>query len=419
MSSNDDQFDDGLENFDEVAVDEFGNDIVPGEESFAEEEDWETYDEQDEDSGDEQPSPRAGKKSGNFNKILIGAAVLVGAGVLVFQLSRSPTPAPAPVPPPAASAPLPAVPPPANPDATQGGFLTNPENMAALEQDIAKTYENTEIAEYGEEGTETVAPADDVAAPPMPTAMTQAETVNPAPALVADMPPPVPSGMDELSLAATPPVPAPAPAPAPTPATADEPAIRMPSASDVLLKQPTAETAPVDTALAEQVAVVDTVPAAALVDKIDLVLARLDQLETDVKTLQARDGRESADALDDLRKSIAALEKKIGGAEKAPTKPASPVTSAEEAPPPKPQILGSSAPEASPKPAPASTPQKAAIQWVLKGAQPGRAMVSRPGENEMRTVEVGDSLPGIGKITGISYQSGRWVVQGTQGRITQ
>jgi hypothetical protein len=400
MSSNDDQFDDGLENFDEVAVDEFGNDIVPGEENFAEEEDdWESYDEQDEDSGDDQPPPRAGKKSGNFNRILIGVAVLVGAGVLVLQLGRSPTPTPAPVPAPVVTAPIPAAPPvptgaPANPDAPQGGFLTNPENMAALEQDIAKTYGDTEIAVFDESRAEIVAPADNVAAPPMPTAITQQEPPTSAPTLVADSPPPVPAGLDDLASTASPdtnPV---------------GPAIRMPSASDVLLKQPVAE-----------VAITEEVPTAALLEKLDLVLARLDRLESDVKMLKERDESAAVAAVDDLKESLAVLEKKVAaGGKTTATAPKMPTVEASQ---PKPQILGSSAPEPAPKPSPAATPRKTDIQWVLKGAQPGRAMVSQPGENEMRTVVVGDTLPGIGRITGISYQDGRWLVQGTQGRITQ
>jgi intracellular multiplication protein IcmG len=37
----------------------------------------------------------------------------------------------------------------------------------------------------------------------------------------------------------------------------------------------------------------------------------------------------------------------------------------------------------------------------------------------MRSIEVGDSLPGIGQVTGILYQGGRWSIQGTQGNILQ
>jgi intracellular multiplication protein IcmG len=55
----------------------------------------------------------------------------------------------------------------------------------------------------------------------------------------------------------------------------------------------------------------------------------------------------------------------------------------------------------------------------LRAAQPGRAWVSRPGERDMQSVEVGQSLTGIGRVTAILYQNGRWTVQGTSGQINQ
>jgi len=65
-------------------------------------------------------------------------------------------------------------------------------------------------------------------------------------------------------------------------------------------------------------------------------------------------------------------------------------------------------------PAPSS-----AAQWELRAAQPGRAWVSKPGARDMQGVTVGQTLPGIGTITAINYQNGRWTVQGTQGQILQ
>ncbi len=397
MSSNDDQFDDGLEDFGDVAVDEFGNDIEPGEDSFAEEEDWDSYDEQGEDVADDQPPSQSGKKSGNFNKIVIGLALLAGVGVLFFQLSKGPTsapaPAPAPVPVPVASTPVPSAPPTPAPAPT-GGFLTSPENMAALEQDIAKTYSNTEVAEFDETGSGAVESAENAVAPPMPTAMAPGEI----------------SGMDDL---------APAEPVAPTASQGvGEPGIRMPSAADVLIKQPAEQGAVVAATPAPVVATPEAAPSSEIISKIDQVLARLDQLEGDVKMLKARDEPSSAAVINDLKASLESLEKKVSAAEKAQPKASKPAP--EESRPPKPQILGSSpAPAVTPKPVAPKTAPKAPIQWVLKGAQPGRAMVSRPGESEMRNVAVGDTLPGIGRITGISYQDGRWLVQGTEGRITQ
>lgn len=67
--------------------------------------------------------------------------------------------------------------------------------------------------------------------------------------------------------------------------------------------------------------------------------------------------------------------------------------------------------------APAAT--TASTQWELRAAQPGRAWVSKPGARDMQSVVVGENLSGIGRVTGISYINGRWIVQGTQGQVAQ
>lgn len=60
------------------------------------------------------------------------------------------------------------------------------------------------------------------------------------------------------------------------------------------------------------------------------------------------------------------------------------------------------------------------IEWVLRSAKPGMAWVSEKGSNEMRTIGVGDTLAGIGKVTAITTDAqGRWVVNGTRGTINQ
>ncbi len=57
--------------------------------------------------------------------------------------------------------------------------------------------------------------------------------------------------------------------------------------------------------------------------------------------------------------------------------------------------------------------------WQLRAAQPGRAWVSRAGQRDMQGIEVGQTLPGVGRITAITYQNGRWAVVGSQGTIQQ
>lgn len=58
-------------------------------------------------------------------------------------------------------------------------------------------------------------------------------------------------------------------------------------------------------------------------------------------------------------------------------------------------------------------------KWVMRSAQPGKAVVSQEGSSDLRTVEVGDSLSGIGKITFIGLKDGHWIIQGTQNSISR
>ncbi len=62
----------------------------------------------------------------------------------------------------------------------------------------------------------------------------------------------------------------------------------------------------------------------------------------------------------------------------------------------------------------------ATSRWVLKSAKPGMAWVAMPGSSEIKAVAVGDSLPGIGRVTAVGKDSaGRWTVSGTRGSINQ
>lgn len=71
------------------------------------------------------------------------------------------------------------------------------------------------------------------------------------------------------------------------------------------------------------------------------------------------------------------------------------------------------------KPAPKKTTSRPVNNWTLRSAKEGQAVISRKGSDTLRTVTVGATVSGIGRITAISNASGKWVVQGTQGRISQ
>lgn len=66
------------------------------------------------------------------------------------------------------------------------------------------------------------------------------------------------------------------------------------------------------------------------------------------------------------------------------------------------------------------TTTSAKSSWVLKSAKPGIAWVSKKGESELRSLSIGETLPGIGRILSIAPNSnGRWTVVGTAGKIVQ
>jgi len=64
-----------------------------------------------------------------------------------------------------------------------------------------------------------------------------------------------------------------------------------------------------------------------------------------------------------------------------------------------------------------TSPATGAGGWELRGAQNGRAIIAKAGD--MREVGVGDNVPGLGEVMGIATMNGRWVVQGSKGRVSQ
>lgn len=58
-------------------------------------------------------------------------------------------------------------------------------------------------------------------------------------------------------------------------------------------------------------------------------------------------------------------------------------------------------------------------KWVLKGAQSGQAILGSLGHDDLRTVTVGETVSGLGRITSIERTASGWVVQGTLGSISQ
>lgn len=61
----------------------------------------------------------------------------------------------------------------------------------------------------------------------------------------------------------------------------------------------------------------------------------------------------------------------------------------------------------------------APVAWALRSAQTGSAVLLEKYSQEMRAVEVGDSLRGFGRITAIEKVNGKWRVVTTGGTISQ
>lgn len=132
--------------------------------------------------------------------------------------------------------------------------------------------------------------------------------------------------------------------------------------------------------------------------KLNLVINRLDDME-----LQITQIREAGNS------KLEDLEKKIGASETAE------MISKPQAPKKVSPSMAVAPKESKPK----AVKKAPKTSWELRAAQPGKAWVSSKGQNDMRTVAVGDTLSGIGRITSVSVVRGKWVVQGKNGQISQ
>ena len=426
--------------------DDFEDDLDPAEtETFDDEpagdEDWDEYEDQPEDENlddeDDSSEPVAKKKSGAFNKILIAVGVLVVVGVIAMQFGKGGAPTPPPMPVTEAAATTEA------PEAAPAGMLDSAAELTKMAE-IAKQNAQQQAAQQNTAATPTPVPGVPEAAAPTPTPAPAVPEAAPAvtPKEVANVPtPPMPAPMGspekvaEISQAAPEVLdatPAPSPAPAAKP---EDSATRMPSAQDMMLKTSTTPVAP-DVTPAPAPTPSGNADTAALNMKMDTILSRLTSIEGEVSALKQKPDV-SAD-IAELKSAIATLEEKKASAPSAKTQSsdsparAKKAVAAEEPAPvlpeekPAPQILGApdSGPEINPVAEPvakksSAKPVKVSTSWVLKGAQPDQATVAKAGESDSRTVRVGDTLPGIGRITAVEYKDGRWAVIGTQGRINQ
>lgn len=133
-------------------------------------------------------------------------------------------------------------------------------------------------------------------------------------------------------------------------------------------------------------------------EKLSRVLDRLDDIEKQMMALQSTMVHKD---------ELVALQNDISETKKVATSKPKKSSAPKKATPSKPAPVRS------------SNPEKELSSWVLKSAQPGKALVARHGSHETFSLAVGDNLADLGRVTSIAPVNGLWVVQGTKGRISQ
>lgn len=389
----------------------------PSEEGDFVEEDWEAYDDEDQyiDDGDGDGGKSA--RAANFNKILIGGAVVLAlgvGGVTMFGSKKE-------------ELGLPVM------EQTGEAVAVSPEQKVEFHADTKVDSREAFGITYGASVDTPQAPEE--ATPPAGllnnpgmiedirnqqqkgyVAYDNTAAGGPVPEVVEDQPP-MPSPISTADTSALTPMPqdgAPADSPAQpeSPATggllptAEEVALAADTQSEALIAEAEDQTPRDPFASGDEAAAIETeieapaapqtqqAVAAAPGPELDAVLERLGSIETSLANIE------------ELKGAVKALERRIAEMEEAPVQ----TTAKAAAPAPVRTTAVSRSSAAAPAPR---------QQWVLKSAQPGRAMVAKKGENDMVDVAIGETLAGLGRITGIYMQDGQWIVQGTNGKITQ
>lgn len=230
----------------------------------------------------------------------------------------------------------------------------------------------------------------------------------------ADAGNPIPMKAEEGEIAEAPPeVPAETP-PIETPAEMNA-AVNVPA--DVTTPEATLQAAPAaDTSLTPTDAQIVPTEEAPVADTAKLE----EQFATERSELQTKLDTANSE-IATLKTQIEALEGKLADAESTavaePVEKPAPAAVKKETPAP--ILKQTSTPKAT---KPAEMPAARIVQstkWQLRSAQPGRAMLSPQGSNEMRSVAIGDTVDGLGRVTSINIENGTWIVRGTKGFVSR
>lgn len=448
----DDAFDDldGLDDLDEL-------DDISDDAELLEDDSWDDFDDELSDEGFEEPAAMPVKKKGfiskNFNLIVIAVAVLGGGGWLYTQMmtpggNSSPAPAPtdaatfSPVEEPApadelaSGSDLPPMPVPIN---------TPPEDMAAAP--APATADELLTPMPGDAPAPALAPLpEEIADVPGDELAPEPAPVEEATEIVDDMAEATQALADDLSNELqdiiTPTEEAPAPEPAPAIEATVKEAVPV-DGVEIEAMPVLEEAAPALIAEAPQE---DVQPAEDIAPDVSSEeLARLEsQLQNEATEKQALENQlEAANTkISDMEASMQALEEKLAQLEKqqadsaralkeaqneaaaaqdmAEKAEAAQKAAAAKTPEPAPQpVVKEEKKQVEETPAPKPAPVAANIEWQLRSAQPGKAILADKNNGDVRNVAVGETIPGLGKITSVAVENDLWVVRGTKGRVSQ
>lgn len=358
------------EDFAEEGEDEFFDDVE--DEEFLEE-DWEASDGEFEEveEFDEEAAVLAEQKRKRFNNIVIAGAVVVGGIIFVLQVMGGGSNNSAVVSQPTDVASVEAV-----PQGNQGQDFGYGEELLVMSADETQVQSSTEPAKQGMlhdlsqlPGFEDEDMSDFV--PRQPQGEDSLTALTPLPQDVVDVTP-----------------------------QKQQPIVQQP------VVQPVQEQASIDTETLNSLKSLD--------DKLTMIFDRMDVLELKLQDAQEKQsvegGPDYSEQIANLEDSIRSLEAMVA---KVVTEQKETRAELSEVKKEKKRTASYSSPSSQP------VMRSRSPQWVLKGAQPGRAYLSDKTTKNMHNVKVGDTLKGIGRITSIAQQDGQWVVKGTAGQVSQ
>lgn len=139
-------------------------------------------------------------------------------------------------------------------------------------------------------------------------------------------------------------------------------------------------------------------------EKLDQITSRLDDMDVQMSQMQG----DVSSKIDTVQDNLTKLEKRVETvAARTQQNTSTPRSSSRQ-------------PLSPAKPAPKkATPRPQVPNWELKAAQPGKAWIAQKGSSELKPVQIGDRVNGLGQIQNITFDGGRWRVIGSAKSLTQ